>query len=366
MDWSNVIVRVLNGLLGLLVTAIFLFLLILAIAQQQILAGIGQSSDFSNYSSSLSAARKADAIASQLDGLGEHREQLNAAYTAKERVYNDLWLRYEQAVVALAPGIALIQAQGTCTILDEPLRSLPPEPTEQDIMVARQEARISSFTTCVEMNPDLLPPGARQAFLQRASQATQLSNAASRAWTEMQELQARDGRAVEREARLNAFLERNQSAQSHFRVLDIMRTLNSLGIDFAGLPPFITHVLLAFFSGLFGALLIAMVFLVYPSKLRERVTADLFYKRVFLGGLVGVTVFIMLAGGVSILDSEGGLQTGSNFMSLSAISLLAGMFSDQVADWLSARAKQMFRVERAPDEEEEEDEERVAEGPSAT
>jgi hypothetical protein len=72
------------------------------------------------------------------------------------------------------------------------------------------------------------------------------------------------------------------------------------------------------------------------------VSAKLYYKRVFLGGLVAVTVFIVLTGGASILGGSEVAESDANVMSFTAIALLAGMFSDTVADWLSARAKTMF------------------------
>lgn len=108
-------------------------------------------------------------------------------------------------------------------------------------------------------------------------------------------------------------------------------------------PPALMHILLAFFSGLFGAMLISLILAVYPHNEFEFTKAHGYFKRIFLGGLVSICVFVVIGGGLAVLETGGGIFDGSgNAMSFAAIGVLAGMFSDRVALWLSQRAETFF------------------------
>lgn len=117
-------------------------------------------------------------------------------------------------------------------------------------------------------------------------------------------------------------------------------------------PPSLVQILLAFVSGLFGALLITLVLAVYPNRTVKFAGGEGFGARILLGGLIAVGVFIVLRGGVSVLGTPTELSTApSNVMTFSALGILAGMFSDRVALWLSDKAEIFFaksRIEEAP------------------
>ncbi|HYD23754.1 MAG TPA: hypothetical protein VEB68_03085 [Croceibacterium sp.] len=114
---------------------------------------------------------------------------------------------------------------------------------------------------------------------------------------------------------------------------------------FGGFPPAVIHILLAFVSGMFGALLITLVLVVYPkTELRLSSGEGRYEARIFLGGLISICVFVVLGGGTAVLGTTEGFGSGeANFLAFCAIGILAGMFSDRVAHWLSSRADAFFK-----------------------
>lgn len=102
-------------------------------------------------------------------------------------------------------------------------------------------------------------------------------------------------------------------------------------------PPALMAIILAFASGLFGALLITLVIFVYPENRFNFTRSESYGGRILLGGLIALGVFVLLYSGVAVL---GGEETGNpqNLMAYSAIGILSGMFSDQAAGWLSEKS----------------------------
>lgn len=120
--------------------------------------------------------------------------------------------------------------------------------------------------------------------------------------------------------------------------------VGSLGL--ASIPPALMHIILCFLSGLFGALMLTLILAVYPNNEFNFTTSDSYWGRILLGGLIAVGVFVVAGGGVAVLGSGENILNGdANFMSFCAIGMLAGMFSDRVAQWLSKSAN-VFLAER--------------------
>lgn len=110
------------------------------------------------------------------------------------------------------------------------------------------------------------------------------------------------------------------------------------------LSPPLLQLLLTFVSGLLGALLVTLILIVYPSNqiLSEADARPV--TRTFLGGLVALCVYVVLLGGTAVLGSGNSAHAaGNNYMAFVGIGILAGMFSDRVAGWLSTRADQFFK-----------------------
>lgn len=124
----------------------------------------------------------------------------------------------------------------------------------------------------------------------------------------------------------------------------IRNVLGPLGTSIIALPPFALQVLLALLSGIAGALLVALVLIVYPHNKISLGRSANFEATLALGGLVAICIHLVLGAGSSVLGAPlaGADAAKVNVSALSFICLLAGAFSDQVADWLSKRATTLF------------------------
>lgn len=123
------------------------------------------------------------------------------------------------------------------------------------------------------------------------------------------------------------------------RVLDDS-VLGWLGLTW--IPPATMQIVLSFVSGLFGSLLVTLVLAVYPNNDLHFTGSDSYWNRILLGGLIAVGVFIVIGGGMAVLSSGNTAPEGNtNFLSFCAIGMLAGMFSDKFAGWLSDNAQKL-------------------------
>jgi hypothetical protein len=120
-----------------------------------------------------------------------------------------------------------------------------------------------------------------------------------------------------------------------------------LAKDLVYVPPALMAILLAFVSGAFGALLITLILHVYPDNAFKFTRSESYGARILLGGLIALGVFVLLFSGVAVLGGAGAAGGSHNLMAYSAIGLLAGMFSDQAAAWLSDRS--VFKADAGSD-----------------
>jgi len=329
-----------NVLLSAGAVAIFLYLLILAMAQDQVLEKLSKSNDFANYSASLIDARKAKSYDEEILRLARIREGRKARVARVQNAAIEAESEYRREALLLASVLGKVEGQRGCKIVRKsglPVKGLTPAELERQT----NGVAMASAQQCFDVDPQLGGTG-RAAYMAILAKAQKLADLAARTDLERKAEAGLSKDLSDEIARQVNDRTKVDPARIQFTVLESLETPDWFPTNLVNYPPFIVRVLLTFFSGMFGALLITMVFLVYPSKLRERVSAKLYYKRVFLGGLVAVTVFIVLTGGASILGGSDSSEQDANVMSFTAIGLLAGMFSDTVADWLSARAKTMF------------------------
>jgi hypothetical protein len=336
-----------NVLLSAAIVAFFLYLLMLAMAQEQVLSTLSRVADFKNYSFSLAEARKGDEGEDEVARTNERRDDKQEQLEKMEAQAARVRTQYERLIVRINPILLALDESKGCVIPHKaalPTTGMTPREVEMHI----KDSDLSALRACLAFDEKIEERQRRDylAALEAADKVSELSIQLESA----RKVLAQQHKALAAQSwRERQELKRLDPVRAHFRVLDSLAPPDWFPGRFADYPPFIVHVLLSFFAGMFGALLITMVFVVYPSKLRERVSAKLYYKRVFLGGLVAVTVFIVLTGGASILGTGEASQAGTNVMSFTAIGLLAGMFSDTVADWLSARAKTMFSSDEDED-----------------
>lgn len=372
MRYKRVGLKISNVLLSAGAVAVFFYLLVLAMAQEQVVAGWSRAPDYKNYSSSLIQASRADDADRRVQEIVKLKQEAAAKASRLEAEANLAAMAYSRQLVRVEPVIRQFRNRPDCRILSEPplevaataevpAQAAIPGNAEAAALAAQQKAglavmaaqarqmqskgsELASLRACLELDKTI-KDGTRNRYLAELDNADKLANQVARIDTDRRRLAQHTKQISEESWAKREELKKSGELHAHYRALDALSAPSWVPVQLVKFPPFIIHVMLSFFSGTFGALLITMVFLVYPSKLRERISAKLYYKRIFLGGLVAVTVFIVLAGGASILGTGQGAQVGTNFMSFTAIGLLAGMFSDTVADWLSARAKTMFKIE---------------------
>jgi hypothetical protein len=110
-------------------------------------------------------------------------------------------------------------------------------------------------------------------------------------------------------------------------------------------PPALTGIILASVSGLFGALLITLILFVYPDNRYKFTRTKSYFGRILLGGLIALGVFVLMFSGVAVLAGPNASGSAQNLIAYGGIGILAGMFSDQAAGWLSDRS--MFKPDGA-------------------
>jgi hypothetical protein len=116
------------------------------------------------------------------------------------------------------------------------------------------------------------------------------------------------------------------------------------------IPPATMQIVLSFVSGLFGSLLVTLVLAVYPNNDLHFTGSDSYWNRILLGGLIAVGVYVVIGGGLAVLGAKNGTPDGgTNFLSFCAIGMLAGMFSDKFAGWLSDNAQKLTAGNRGDD-----------------
>jgi hypothetical protein len=103
-------------------------------------------------------------------------------------------------------------------------------------------------------------------------------------------------------------------------------------------PPALTGIILASVAGLFGALLITLILFVYPDNRYKFTRTKSYYGRILLGGLIALGVFVLMFSGVAVLAGPNASGSAQNLIAYGGIGILAGMFSDQAAAWLSDRS----------------------------
>jgi hypothetical protein len=119
-----------------------------------------------------------------------------------------------------------------------------------------------------------------------------------------------------------------------------------VGICPLDVPPNIIDFPFVFISGLFGSILFQLIISVYPEKkFRDEKTSS-FFSRTILGGAISVALFTVLASGIAVLGaSEAFAGAERNILALASVGVLAGMFSNRAAGWLSSQANIFLREE---------------------
>lgn len=315
------------------VTYIFTIVLLTASAQQQVIAALTEVDPKLDYSTAYVRDRELHENRVKADNLTKDEQRLLRSHEAAERGYSEDLSRFNEAwgdVSRLADSLSLT---GKC----DPRPGSEPLPTWSWYVACVNSPELSAaekrrFSGPLSLTPAI--PELYRAQRSRADNVMGIERGLARTRTDITAAHAvvKDGEAL----------------RGAFDEMDALRTgwLLAGGI-FIHFPPLLLQILLALAAGSFGALLLTIVLSVYPSTAIKFTSGQGFELRVLLGGLIAVGVYVVLSGGVSVLGSSSALGDGPiNVMTFCAVGILAGMFSDRVAFWLSEKADVFFATEQ--------------------
>ena len=347
LKWRPFLIAIGHVLGALLVAYVFLVVLMTASLQANVAAGLAriqpQPIEYSTAHGQWQESRRIDGV---IADLVQRRAELVA-----ER---------DKAVIAME------DARDDALVLDAPLFALAERLNDYyDCKIDVSGTRADTIEHLRQCSADIPPSESIQGELTRILQNSNKLLDVNRALQRSERARDRHAARVEIATAAIADLRAQQAKLSMAREqFDTMASLEHHWMPGGGLltelPPPIINILLAFVSGMFGGLLLTMVFVVYPESGLSLSTREAAYgPRILLGGLISVCVFVVVGGGTAVLGGNDAFADGdANFLTFCAIGILAGMFSDRVANWLSERANDFFKAT-------EESPERAANGPGA-
>jgi hypothetical protein len=337
--WPRVL-HVAGSITGaVVVAAAFIVVLMTATAQQKVVEALDAQHaadpksapvDYSTAWAEMKAAKSAQA---QIDHLQKAEDtaklilqKKQAALTAATGAVNDAWSAFRPE--------AVIAANAHC-----------PGANPEASTISDQRATWGAIKACMVMQ--LFSKDVSQEILQNAAGAGDFSTANNAFLHASSELVGAQARVESLEASilpLSPIVQASSQARLAFYEMDFLTDDQSLGGGaFVNIPPFLMQIVLAFFAGMFGALLVTLVLVVYPNNAIGPSVGVNYAARLFLGGLISLGAYILIAGGTAIVGAEAALEDGhANYMTFCAIGVLAGMFSDRAAAWISRRADSFF------------------------
>ena len=334
VDWGTLARGFMRALFSAIIAALFLLVLLVASAQQQVMNNLEPGT---SYSVARKVVRDAELARRTLSSEQDEHEQLGAAKRDREQRINELEGHLYNSMAAVDRLAATIAHSKLCPRLS--LESAVEGMTRWTAVYGCYRSGTVPANAIDEI----------KALADPANDPTQLTGRITRAKFD---LQSADLRLVTTDARIEADRQTIEQAAKASNALQIVVLLDQSFIGVFGLtwiPPALMQILLCFLSGLFGALLITLVLLVYPNNELSFTRTNSFWNRILLGGLIAVGVFVMIAGGVAVLGSSEAILNGqNNFLSFCAIGMLAGGFSDRFAKWLSDNATMMVNSSQAP------------------
>lgn len=318
-------------LAALLIAALFVLVLMVASAQQSVIEAIDAADLDIDYNMALRVVRDADAKQQELEQLRAERRALTARGRQLRREQDSANRRFYEVFGEASPIIDQVTSSGQC----DPLQQ---ERAREDSSPVRQWQALQA---CFE-NGTI--PQRWQPQIARLLSGDSLVALRSRVEAADAEISAAAAELAQRETEITAI---EQGSSAPLQRLEIVSYLMSLpavsALGLVDLPPVMMQIILSSVSGLFGALLITLILAVYPNNSFQFATSDDYFKRLFLGGLIALCVFVIIGGGIAVVQTDSGvLQGNGNYLSLCAIGILAGMFSDRVALWISLRSSTVF------------------------
>lgn len=323
----------LRTLTSLMVAVAFLLFLVVASAQQQAVVSLREAKVEVSYSVARKIMGEVDGYKATLTEAQRTLKTLSDKADTLQAALDDAKNRYYKEMMVVREIAASIQRSGKCDRFPQGAANGATEddPTlwqgvnfcaSENSAPAQAMAEIKAL-----QSPDRNPTELKDRVDRAASNLTSNAKQADAASKEVLDLNDKIEKA------------RNSvNAMEDIRVLDSGWLVSSLALT--SIPPSLMQIFLSFSGGLFGALLLTLILAVYPNNDLRFAAGEGYWNRILLGGLISVSVFVVVGGGVAVLGPRDTLSTGgSNFLAFCAIGILAGMFSDKVAKWLSDRAQ---------------------------
>ncbi len=316
---------------SLFIWLVFMIFLMTAVTQQSVSARIDKSSLGLGYSGTLASVKEVKLRQKELPDQRRAQAELLKQLTASEQAEEAAQGKYRDGWDASVPILRRLAREPKCEIAFDAAQPVP---------YGARAALWGQAKVCVEEHAKELPATVVDSFNRSHFPELRREALIASAATAKIKKQVDDGAAsIEKAASPTAD---EAKAIASFRDADVLRAffLTRWLIDF---PPPVLQLLLSASAGAFGALLITLILLVYPKTELNFSTSGGFWERIMLGGFIAVCVYIVLLGGTAVLGTASFDQGGANYMTFCAISVLAGMFSDRVAYWLSSRADLFFK-----------------------
>jgi hypothetical protein len=312
----------------------FVVSLMVATAQQAAVVRLHQNGLNMDYGMAVSKRMTAYNQRQLAQEESDYLDQLTAAQLRIEPMVDAAAQRVDQQWADLEPKVSAIQKSGLCGISSAP-------------------AQTASARTAIAHAIQRCTPGSRSALGDAAliaglrEQARAFEGVANTYIDADKHLLGILGAVQATQADLakaDQGSKEDSDLSNVFSDMDAIADMIPGGNFVANFPPTLMQIILTFVSGLFGALLVTLVLIVYPSNQIMTVADARPVTRTFLGGFIALCVYIVLLGGSAVLGSAAAQSgAGDNYMAFAGIGILAGMFSDRVAGWLSRRADEFFK-----------------------
>jgi hypothetical protein len=319
---------------GGIILFVFVVIIMVATAQQDVMSRMKAEQLSVGYNSALILERNARE-SDRANATLQHEQRTTIEQVRSDQAGLDQAQRQvDLAWAEFGPVAGRIATFAVCDV------SIPSNPD------VRARAVVASMIA--QCSPDeTLKPAASHALQAAKDQAAQFMAVVKPYVQKQDQLNGDNSRlaGIKDQLALRTLTPDEEKAERSFSDMDVLLQPWMVGGKFlVQFPPALLQILLSFVSGLFGALLITLILIVYPNNLvTEKIDAHP-GKRIAVGGMVALGVYIVLLSGTAVLGSSTSSEgAGTNNMAISGISVLAGMFSDKVAAWLSKQADNLFR-----------------------
>jgi hypothetical protein len=320
---------------GLAICFFFLVIVMVATAQQDVLTRLKAEGLSIGYSSALALREEAQDKSRKVPRIRALIAKASADADSTQSDLEQSQHEFDTAWEVFAPSVARLNRAGLCD-LSQPATDTP----------AARAAIADEVRQC-QAEPDA-PASAARALSSAQVEAERFSKSSEAFFKASGKLSTLKRQEAYWQAQLADNLtlsDDQQKAGRSFGDIDVLlQPWVLFGPALVKFPPPLLQILLTFVSGLFGALLITLILVVYPSNKISSSNNARSAARTFLGGSIALCVYVVILSGTAVLGSGNTSNgAGTNYMAFCGIGVLAGMFSDRVAGWLSTQADAFFK-----------------------